>query len=81
LYVLEPSKLVAPSSASLYDWAVKRVELTTGAAPTVATVSLPEFWNGPNGVGQPDAVISAGALYFLARPGDGAVSFVEEVRL
>jgi hypothetical protein len=80
VYVLDQSDRVSRSSPSLYDWLVERVDTSTGRTSTVATVTLPEFWNGPNGTQQPDAVIADGTLFLIAIPGSGAPGFLEEVR-
>jgi hypothetical protein len=80
VYVLYEVSVVSKSSPGLYNWPVERVNTQTGATSTIATVTLPEFWDGPDGTSQPDAVIDGKALFILATQGDGAPTFVEEAQ-
>jgi hypothetical protein len=80
VYVLEEPHVVWTGSPQMEKWLLERVDPSTGGTSTVATVTLPEFWNGPHGTQQPDAVITAGTLFVLADQGSGAPALLEEVR-
>jgi hypothetical protein len=80
VYVLEEPHMPAPGSLQLDDWLVERVNTSTGAISTVATVTLPEFWNGPDGTQQPDAVVADDTLFLLAGTGGSGAAYLEEVR-
>jgi hypothetical protein len=80
VYVLEEPHVVWTGSPQLEGWLVERVDTSTGAISTIATVTLPEFWDGPDGTQQPDAVITNETLFVLADQGDGAPVTLEEVR-
>jgi hypothetical protein len=80
VYVLDEVNVVSTSSPGLYDWPVERVNTQTGETSTVATVTLPKFWNGPDGTRQPDAILAGKTLFILATQGDGAPTFVEEAQ-
>ena len=81
MYVLEEPHVVWTGSPQPESWLVKRVNTSTGASSTVATVTLPEFWNGPDGTEQPDAIITDETLFVLAdQGGDGAPAILEEAR-
>jgi hypothetical protein len=80
VYVLYEVNVVSKSSPGLYDWPIERVNTQTGAASRVATVTLPQFWDGPDGTGQPDAILTGNTIFILATQGDGAPTFVEEAQ-
>jgi hypothetical protein len=81
VYVLDEPDIASRNPPPRSNWRVERVDTSTGATPTVAVVTLPEFWDCPNGTGQPDAVIADGTLLLLAST-DGATApvTVEEAR-
>jgi hypothetical protein len=80
VYVLDEADVVSKSSPGLYDWLVERVDTSTGGTSRVATMTLPQFWNGPDGTQQPDAILADRTLFILATQGDGAPTFVEEAQ-
>jgi hypothetical protein len=80
VYVLEEPHAKWTGSPQMEDWIVERLDTSTGATSTVATVSLPEFWNGPDGTQQPDAVITDQTLFVLMDQGGGAPAILEEAR-
>ena len=69
--LLEEPHVAWTGSPQEVGWLVERVNTSTGATSTVATVTLPEFWNGPDGTEQPDAVIIGETLFVLADQGGG----------
>jgi hypothetical protein len=80
VYVIEEPHVVWTGSPRLTTWLVERLDTSTGETSMVATVTLPEFWNGPDGTQQPDAIITDETLFVLADQGAGAPAVLEEVR-
>jgi hypothetical protein len=80
VYLLEEPHAKWTGSPQMEHWIVERLDTSTGATSTVAMVTLPEFWNGPDGTQQPDAVITDQTLFVLMDQGEGAPTILEEAR-
>jgi hypothetical protein len=80
VYLLEATN-PAPNSSTPFEWSLERVDLKTGATSKIAGVLLPEFWSGPNGTQQPDAIIANETLFLLSNPDSTFPDRLEEVGL
>jgi hypothetical protein len=77
---ISPSGILAPGAMTTSTQVI-RIDPRSGRVGDVARLSLPTFWQGPDDVGDIDAVVYGGFLYVLAAGAGGAAGELLRVRI